>query len=50
MIYGLIVKRRIRQSFEQVNNREWDELLESIAPNVHHRFLGARDRWGAPRP
>ena len=40
MIYGLIVKRRIRQSFEQVNNREWDELLESIAPNVHHRFLG----------
>ena len=41
MIYGLIVKRRIRQSFEQVNNHEWDELLESIAPNVHHRFLGA---------
>jgi ketosteroid isomerase-like protein len=40
MIYGLIVKRRIRQSFEQVNNREWDELLGSIAPNVHHRFLG----------
>jgi ketosteroid isomerase-like protein len=41
MIYSLIVKSRIRQSFDQVNNRQWDELLGSIAPDVHHRFLGA---------
>ena len=41
MVYGLIVKSRIRQSFDHVNNRRWDELMGSIAPDVHHRFLGA---------
>ena len=40
MLYSFIVKKRIRQSFDQVNNHEWDELLGSIAPNVDHRFLG----------
>ena len=40
MIYSWIVKSRIRQSFEQVNGHEWDDLLGSIAPNVDHRFLG----------
>ena len=41
MLYSSIVKRRIRQSFDQVNDHRWDELLSSIVPNVHHRFLGA---------
>jgi ketosteroid isomerase-like protein len=41
MIYSSIVKSRIRQSFEHVNNHRWDELMSSIAPTVHHRFLGA---------
>ncbi|MET0761787.1 MAG: nuclear transport factor 2 family protein [Thermoleophilaceae bacterium] len=41
MLYSSIVKRRIRQSFDHVNDHRWDELLRSIAPNVHHRFLGA---------
>ena len=41
MIYSMIVKKRIRQSFDQVNNHDWDALMTSIAPNVHHRFLGA---------
>ena len=40
MLYRAIVKKRIRQSFDQVNNHRWDELMESIAPNVHHRFGG----------
>jgi ketosteroid isomerase-like protein len=40
VVYSLIVKSRIRQSFDQVNNRRWDDLMESIDPNVHHRFLG----------
>ena len=40
MLYSFIVKKRIRQSFEHVNNHRWDELLGSIAPTVHHRFLG----------
>jgi len=41
MLYSAIVKKRIRQSFDQVNDHRWDELLGSIAPGVHHRFLGA---------
>jgi ketosteroid isomerase-like protein len=41
MIYSSIVKSRIRQSFDHVNNHRFDELLNSIAPTVHHRFLGA---------
>ena len=28
MLYGAIVKKRIRQAFDQVNNRRWDELME----------------------
>ena len=40
MIYSLIVKQRIRQSFDHVNNHRWDELMRSIAPNVHHSFGG----------
>ena len=41
MIYSMIVKKRIRQSFDQVNSHDWDALMTSIAPDVHHRFLGA---------
>ena len=40
MLYRAIVKTRIRQSFDQVNDRRWDELMNSISPRVHHRFGG----------
>ena len=40
MLYGSIVKGRIRQSFDDVNDRRWDDLMSSINPNVHHRFGG----------
>ena len=40
MLYRSIVKSRIRQSFDQVNNRQWDELMNSISPSVLHRFGG----------
>jgi ketosteroid isomerase-like protein len=40
MLYRTIVKKRIRQSFDHVNNHRWDELMKSIAPNVNHRFGG----------
>ena len=40
MLYKRIVKSRIRQAFDHVNNHRWDELMRSIAPNVHHRFGG----------
>jgi ketosteroid isomerase-like protein len=41
MLYSSIVKKRIRQAFDHVNNRRWDDLMKSIAPKVHHRFGGA---------
>ena len=41
MLYKRIVKSRIRQAFDHVNNHRWDELMRSIAPNVHHRFGGS---------
>ena len=41
MLYSSIVKKRIRQSFDQVNAHRWDDLLGSIAPDVDHSFLGA---------
>ena len=40
MLYSAIVKNRIRQSFDHVNNHRYDELLGSIAPKIHHSFLG----------
>jgi ketosteroid isomerase-like protein len=40
MLYRAVVKKKIRQAFDQVNNRQWDDLMKSIAPNVHHRFGG----------
>lgn len=40
MLYETIVKNRIQRSFDHVNNHRWDELMKSIAPNVHHRFGG----------
>ena len=39
MLYSAIVKKRIRQAFDDVNNRRWDELMTSIT-RVHHRFGG----------
>jgi hypothetical protein len=41
MIYSYFVKKLIRQSFENVNNHNYDELLKAVAPNVHHRALPA---------
>lgn len=41
MLYSYFVKRLVRRSFDNVNNHRWDELLEPVAPNVHHRFGGA---------
>jgi hypothetical protein len=38
MLYSSIVKKRIRQAFDQVNNHRWDELMGAITPDVHHRF------------
>lgn len=40
MIYGSIVRMKIRQTFDHVNNHRWDKAVEALAPNVHHRVSG----------
>ena len=40
MIYGSIVRMKIRQTFDHVNNHLWDKAVEALAPNVHHRVSG----------
>lgn len=40
MLYRAIVKRKIRQAFDQVNRRQWDDLMKSMAPDIFHRFGG----------
>ena len=46
MLYSYFVKKLVRQSFENVNNHNYDELLKAAAPNVHHRFAGAHSLGG----
>jgi hypothetical protein len=46
MLYSHLVKKLVRQSFENVNNHNYDELLKAVAPNVHHRFAGAHSIGG----
>ena len=46
MLYSYVVKKLVRESFENVNNHRYDELLKAVAPNVHHRFAGAHSIGG----
>jgi ketosteroid isomerase-like protein len=41
MLYSYIVKKKIGQTFDYVNNHIWDKALEAVASNVHHRVSGA---------
>ena len=40
MLYSYIVKKKITQTFEHVNNHRWDEAIEAVASNVHHLVSG----------
>lgn len=40
MIYSSIVKSKIRQTFEHVNNQRWDEATAALRRNVRHRVSG----------
>lgn len=40
MIYSSIVRMKIRQTFDHVNNHRWDKAVEALAPSVHHRVSG----------
>lgn len=46
MLYSYIVKKKIAQTFEHVNNHRWDEAVEAVAPNVHHRVSGTHALGG----
>ena len=40
MIYSSIVKMKIRQTFNHVNNHRWDKATEALDPHIHHRVSG----------
>src|SRR3974377_1052187 len=40
MLYSSIVEKRIRETFEDVNNHRWKEAVKAVAPHVHHRVSG----------
>ena len=46
MLYSHFVEKSIRQSFDHVNNHRWDEALNAVAPQVHHRVSGAHALGG----
>jgi ketosteroid isomerase-like protein len=46
MLYSYIVKKRIQETFDHVNNHRWDEALRAVAPRVHHRVSGAHALGG----
>jgi hypothetical protein len=40
MIYSYFVERLARQSFANVQNHTYDEVLKALAPNVTYHFAG----------
>ena len=46
MLYGYIVEKEIRKTFDHVNNHRWDEAVKAVAPHVHHRVSGAHALGG----
>lgn len=40
MLYSYIVEKRIRQTFDHVNNHRLNEALEGVMPGVLHRVAG----------
>lgn len=46
MPYSYIVEKRIRQTFDHVNNHRWAEGLEALAPQAYHRVSGGHALGG----
>ena len=40
MIYSYFVEKLVRQSFANVQDQNYDELLKVVVPNVTHHFAG----------
>lgn len=46
MIYGYIVKKKIQETFDHVNNHRWEKAVEAVAPHIHHRVSGTHALGG----
>jgi ketosteroid isomerase-like protein len=46
-MYSYIVKRKIKASFAAVNQHNYDVILQSAYPNLHHEFAGEHALGGA---
>ena len=46
MLYSYIVQKKIRQTFDHVNNHRWDDAVEAVAPSIHHRVSGTHALGG----
>lgn len=46
MLYSHIVEKRIRQTFDHVNDHRWDEALEAVVPHGYHRVSGVHALGG----
>jgi len=46
MIYSYIVKQKIQQTFDDVNNHRWDDAVKAVAPDIHHRVSGTHTLGG----
>jgi hypothetical protein len=40
MIYSYFVEKLVRQSFANVQDQNYDEVLKVVVPNVTHHFAG----------
>ncbi|MEK7152948.1 MAG: nuclear transport factor 2 family protein [Patescibacteria group bacterium] len=40
MLYSYLVEKLVRQSFANVQNHNYDEVLKAIVPDVTHHFTG----------
>ncbi|QHC62718.1 hypothetical protein GSU69_08510 [Rathayibacter festucae] len=45
-MYHAFVKRLVRRNFELVNEKNFDALIASCAPDIHHRFGGSHALGG----
>lgn len=46
MLYSSIVEKRIRKTFDHVNNHRWDDAVKAVAPRMHHRVSGTHALGG----
>jgi ketosteroid isomerase-like protein len=46
MVYSYFAAKLARRSFANVQNHNYDELFEALAPNITHRFAGDHSLGG----